>query len=112
MLQSQRSRRAKKLRNRPEDETVISICTDLFYSLFAKKSSGCFSLPVHYLPPAAAMTAPMLPMSVHIITAGIEEEEEGGKASPIHRRRRPLFDQPANRTKIPIRNATIAIRLA
>jgi hypothetical protein len=54
----------------------------------------------------------MLPMSVHIITAGIEEEEEGDKASPIHRRRRPLFDQPANRTRIPIRNATIAIRLA
>jgi hypothetical protein len=37
MLQSQRSRRAKKLRNRAEDETVISICTDLFCSLFGKE---------------------------------------------------------------------------
>jgi hypothetical protein len=52
----------------------------------------------------------MLPMSIHIITADIEEEEEGNKASLI--RRRPVFDQPANRTRIPIRNAVIAIRLA
>src|SRR6266403_6317269 len=112
MLQSQRSRRAKKLRNRPEGKTVISICTDLFCSLFAKKNFGCFSLPAHYLPPAAHMTAPMLPMSIHVITADIEEEEEGNKTSPIHRRRRPAFDQPANRTSIPIKNAVIAIRLA
>ncbi len=112
MLQSQRSRRAKRLRNRFAAQTVISICADLFCSLFAKKDSGCFSLPVHYLPPAAHMTAPMLPMSIHIITADIEEEEEGNKASPIHRRRRPAFDQPANRTRIPIKNAVIAIRLA
>jgi hypothetical protein len=58
------------------------------------------------------MTAPMLPMSIHIVTADIEEEEEENKASPIHRRRRPVFDQPANRTRIPIKNAVIAIRLA
>jgi hypothetical protein len=54
----------------------------------------------------------MLPIRIHIITADIEEEEEGDKASSIHRRLRPAFDQPANRTKIPIRNAAIAIRLA
>jgi hypothetical protein len=54
----------------------------------------------------------MLPMSVNIITADIEDGEEGDKASPIHHRRRPVFDQPANRTRIPIRNAALAIRLA
>lgn len=58
------------------------------------------------------MTAPMLPMSIHIITADMEEDEEGDKASPIHRRRRPAFDQPANRTRIQISNTAIAIRLA
>ena len=79
---------------------------------FRQKNSDCFSLPVHYLPPAAHTTAPMLPMSTHIITADIEEEEEGNKALPIHRRRRPVFDQPANRTRIPIKNAVVAIRLA
>ena len=57
------------------------------------------------------MTAPILPMSINIVTADIEEEEEENKASPIHRPRRPVFDQPANRTTIPIRNATIAIKL-
>ncbi len=112
MLQSQRFGRAKKLRNRSAAQTVISICADFFCSAFEKKTFGCFSLPVRYLPPAAHMTAPMLPMSIHIITADIEQEEEGNKASAIHRRRRPAFDQPANRTRIPINNAVIAIRLA
>jgi hypothetical protein len=58
------------------------------------------------------MTALMLQMSIHIITADIEEEEQGNKASPIHRRRRPAFDQPANQTRIPIKNAAMTIRLA
>src|SRR5882724_7764610 len=112
MLQSQRSGRAKNCVTAPRAKRSFQLCTDLFCSLSAKKDSVCFSLPVHYLPLAAQMTAPMLPMSIHIITADIEEEEEGSKASPIHRRRRPAFDQPANRTRIPISNAAIAIRLA
>jgi hypothetical protein len=33
----------------------------------------------------------MLPMSVNIITADIEEGEEGDKASPIRHRRRPVL---------------------
>src|SRR6266446_10093506 len=70
----------------------LQLWTDLFCSPSAKKDSGCFSLPVHCLPPAARMTAPMLPMTIHIITADIEEEEEGNKASPVHRRRRGSFD--------------------
>src|SRR5438067_1516229 len=92
----------------PRAKRSCQLCTDLFCSLSAKRQSGCFFLPVHYLSPAAPMTAPMPPMSVHIITADIEEEEEGNKPSPIHRRRRPVFDQTANQTKIPIRNAAIA----
>src|SRR5437763_2415772 len=106
MLQSQRSRRAKKLRNRSATKTVISIWTDLFCSRYERKSSGCFSLPVHCSPPDARMTAPMLPMTIHTIITDIEEEE-GNKASPVHRRRRPAFDQPANQATIPINNAAI-----
>ena len=55
------------------------------------------------------MTTPMLPMTIHTIITDIEEEE-GNKASPVHRRRRPAFDQPADQATIPINNAAIAIR--
>ena len=34
----------------------------------------------------------MLPMTIHTIITDIEEEEEGNKASPVHRRRRGSFD--------------------
>jgi len=89
MLQSQRSRRAKRLRNRFATNTVISICTDRSCSWSEKKNSDCFSLPVPYLQPGARMTPPMVPRITHIIIADIEE---GYKASPVHRRRRPAFD--------------------
>jgi hypothetical protein len=59
------------------------------------------------------MMTPMLLMTIHIVTADIEGEEgvlvNKDKASPIHRRRRPAFDQPANRRRIPINNAAIAM---
>jgi hypothetical protein len=56
------------------------------------------------------MVTPMLPMTSHIIITDIEEE--GSKASPVHRRRRPAFNQSANQTRIPINSAAMAIRLA
>jgi hypothetical protein len=100
-----------KLRNHSATKTVISICIDLFCSHYERKSSGCFSLPVHCWPPGVRMVTPMLPMISHIIITDIEEEE-GNKASPVHRRRRPAFNQSANQTRIPINSAAMAIRLA
>jgi len=47
---------------------------------------------VFCLLPGVRMTAPMLPTTIHIITADIEEVEEGNKASPVRRRRREAFD--------------------
>jgi hypothetical protein len=103
MLQSQRSGRAKKLRNRSAGKTVTSICTDLFCSPYEKNDSGCCSLPVHYLPPGVRMATRMLPMISHIIITDIEEE--GNKASPVHRRRRPAFDSTSQPKTIPINAA-------
>jgi hypothetical protein len=38
------------------------------------------------------MTPPMLLTTIHIITADIEEEEEGSKASTVRPRRLAAFD--------------------
>jgi hypothetical protein len=43
-------------------------------------------------PPVARMTTPMFPMSIHIITADIEEEEEGSRASTVRPRLLAVFD--------------------
>src|SRR5437879_12376552 len=69
----------------------LQLWTDRFCSPTAKKDSGCFSLPVHCLPPAARMTAPMLPMTIHTIITDIEEEE-GDKASPVRPQLLAAFD--------------------
>jgi hypothetical protein len=87
-----KERRLEKLRNRSVAQTVISIWTDLFCSAFEKENSSCFSLPAHCLPPGVRMMTPMLPKSIHIITADIEEEEEGSKASTVHPRLPAAFD--------------------
>lgn len=75
----------------PRANRSLQLCTDPFCSLYGKKNSGCFSLPVHCSQPGVRMTPPMLPRIIHIITADIEEEV-GDKASPAHRRRRAAFD--------------------
>ncbi len=49
-------------------------------------------MPGHCSPPGARMTPPMLLMTIHIITADIEEEEEGSKASTVRPRLLAGFD--------------------
>ncbi len=47
---------------------------------------------MHCLLPGVRMTPPMLLMTIHIITADIEEEEEGSKASTVRPRLLAGFD--------------------